>query len=51
MPYYAAKRKNMFIIGLDCQPQPYCFCRSMGADTATHGFDMFLTDMGDRYFL
>ena len=50
MPYYAAKRKNLFIIGLDCVPQPYCFCRSMGADTALHGFDMFLTDMGDQYF-
>ena len=51
MPYYAAKRKNMFIIGLDCTPQPYCFCRSMGADTALHGFDMFITDIGDRYFV
>ena len=50
MPYYAAKRKNVFIIGLDCIPQPYCFCRSMGADTALHGFDMFLTDMGEHYF-
>ncbi|MBI5641143.1 MAG: 4Fe-4S dicluster domain-containing protein [Nitrospirae bacterium] len=51
MPYYAVKRKNMFIIGIDCTPQPYCFCRSMGSDTALHGFDMFLTDLGDRYFV
>jgi sulfhydrogenase subunit beta (sulfur reductase) len=51
MPYYAAKRKNMFIVGVDCSPQPYCFCRSMGADTAMHGFDLFLTDIGDRYFV
>lgn len=51
MPYYAAKRKNMFIIGIDCRPQPYCFCRSMGADTVLHGFDLFLTDMGDKYFI
>ncbi len=50
MPYYAAKRMNMFIIGVDCRPQPFCFCRSMGADTVTHGFDLFLTDIGDRYF-
>lgn len=50
MPYYAAKRKNMFIIGVDCSPQPYCFCRSMGADTVLHGFDLFLTDIGDQYF-
>jgi sulfhydrogenase subunit beta (sulfur reductase) len=51
MPYYAAKRKNMFIIGLDCLPQPFCFCRSMGSDTALHGFDLFITDIGDRYFI
>ncbi|MBI5141594.1 MAG: 4Fe-4S dicluster domain-containing protein [Nitrospirae bacterium] len=49
-PYYASKRKNMFIIGTNCEPQPYCFCRSMGTDTALHGFDLFLTDIGDRYF-
>lgn len=51
MPYYAAKRKNSFIIGIDCEPQPYCFCRSMEADTVLHGFDMFVTDLGDRYFI
>ena len=51
MPYYAAKRKNMFIIGIDCRPQPFCFCRSMGADTVLHGFDLFLTDIGDKYFI
>ncbi len=50
MPYYAAKRKNMFIIGIDCAPQPFCFCRSMGADTALHGFDMFITDLGSKFF-
>lgn len=51
MPYYAAKRKNMFIIGTGCTPQPFCFCRSMGSDTALHGFDLFITDIGERYFL
>jgi len=51
MPYYAAKRKNMFIVGIDCDPQPHCFCRSMGSDTALHGFDMFITDIGDKYFV
>lgn len=50
MPHYAAKRKNMFIIGIECMPQPSCFCRSMGADAAMHGFDMFVTDIGDRWF-
>ncbi len=51
MPYYAAKRKNMFIIGVGCQPQPFCFCRSMQSDTVLHGFDMFLTDIGSQYFV
>ena len=51
MPYYAAKRRNMFIIGIGCTPQPFCFCRSMTSDSALHGFDMFLTDIGDRYFV
>jgi len=49
-PYYTAKRRNMFIVGLDCRPLPQCFCRSMGTDSALHGFDLFLTDLGDRYF-
>ncbi|OKY73640.1 MAG: hypothetical protein BM485_17645 [Desulfobulbaceae bacterium DB1] len=50
-PFYTAKRKNMFIIGIHCTtPQPFCFCRSMGTDSALHGFDMFLTDLGDDYF-
>ncbi|HHO47965.1 MAG TPA: hydrogenase [Desulfobacteraceae bacterium] len=50
-PYYAAKRRSTFIIGIDCVPQPQCFCRSMGADTVLHGFDMFLTDIGGDYFV
>lgn len=50
-PYYAAKRQNMFIIGVECDPQPFCFCRSMGTETVQHGFDMFMTDLGDSYFV
>jgi len=51
MPYYAAKRRNMFIVGIGCEPQPFCFCRSMGSDTVLHGFDMFITDLGNAYFV
>jgi len=50
-PYYVAKRKNMFIIGLECTPRPGCFCRSVGTDTVLHGFDMLLTDLGSFYFV
>lgn len=48
--YYLARRKNLFIIGLGCHPEPQCFCRSMGTDSAIHGFDLFLTELGDKYF-
>ncbi|MCF8057424.1 MAG: 4Fe-4S dicluster domain-containing protein [Desulfocapsa sp.] len=50
-PFYSSKRKNMFIIGVNCNPQSWCFCKSMGADTVYSGFDMFLTDLGDKYFV
>lgn len=51
MPYYAAKRQNAFIVGIGCEPQPFCFCRSMAADTVRHGFDLFITDLGEQYFI
>ncbi|MFH1287534.1 MAG: 4Fe-4S dicluster domain-containing protein [bacterium] len=50
-PYYAIRRKNTFIIGMDCDPKPFCFCRSVGAHTVQHGCDLFLTDIGDSYFV
>lgn len=48
---YQARRRQMFIIGHACQPTPACFCRSMGADFVRHGCDLFLTPMGDDYFV
>lgn len=50
-PYYISRRKNTFIIGIDHQPCRGGFCRSLGTDTADRGFDLFLTDLGDRYFV
>lgn len=50
-PYYASKRKNMFIVGIGCDPQPYCFCKDMGTDTAQTGFDMFLHETDGHYFV
>nr|MBF0220631.1 4Fe-4S dicluster domain-containing protein [Desulfobulbaceae bacterium] len=50
-PYYIGKRKSMFIIGINCTPEPQCFCQSMGTDTALHGFDLFITDIGEKYFV
>lgn len=50
-PYYISRRKNTFIVGIDHDPCEGGFCRSLGADIVTHGFDLFLTDLGDRYFV
>ena len=49
--FYAAKRAEMFIIGHSCQPTPACFCHAMGTDSVLHGCDLFLTPVGDDYFV
>jgi len=50
-PYYFARRRNTIIIGLDHEPLEDCFCRSMGTDVVSKGFDLFLTDIGEKYFV
>lgn len=50
-PYYFARRRNTVIIGLDHEPLEDCFCHSMNANVALSGFDLFLTDIGDKYFV
>jgi formate hydrogenlyase subunit 6/NADH:ubiquinone oxidoreductase subunit I len=50
-PYYISRRKNTFIVGIDHDPCRGGFCRSLGTDSVTHGFDLFFTDLGDRYFV
>ncbi len=50
-PYYISRRKNTFIVGIDHDPCQGAFCRSLGTDTVNRGFDLFLTDLGDRYFV
>jgi len=50
-PYYLSRRRNTFIVGIDHEPCEGGFCRSLGTDTVNRGFDLFLTDLGDRYFV
>lgn len=50
-PYYISRRKNTFIVGLDHMPLEDEFSRSMSSEVVMHGFDLFLTDLGDRYFV
>lgn len=47
---YRQRRHHTFIVGVDCCPTPHCFCKSLGCDRALHGYDLFLTDLGDNYF-
>jgi sulfhydrogenase subunit beta (sulfur reductase) len=50
-PYYKAMRESTLIIGISCMPSESCFCQAWGTDEANWGFDMFFTDLGDRYFV
>lgn len=50
-PYYISRRKNTFIVGIDHESCQGGFCSSLGTDTVFGGFDLYLTDLGDRYFV
>ncbi len=50
-PYYLAKRKNTFVIGMDHLPLPDCFCKSMNHHTISTGFNVFCSDIGENYYL
>ncbi len=52
-PNYLDKRRKAVIIGLNCQKpcDSYCYCRDMKTYNATEGFDLMLTDLGDKYFV
>ena len=49
--YYFAKRNQAIIVGLDCVPDEYCFCRSTGTDFVDSGFDLFLSDIDGSYLV
>lgn len=50
-PRYHSRRQNTVIIGLSCMPDENCFCHSMGTGFVDKGFDLFLTDLGDTFFV
>ncbi|MFH0964772.1 MAG: 4Fe-4S dicluster domain-containing protein [Planctomycetota bacterium] len=52
-PHYLERRKNALIIGLDCQCpcDDVSFCHDMRSLYVTEGYDLFLTDLGDRFFV
>jgi NAD-dependent dihydropyrimidine dehydrogenase PreA subunit len=51
--YYCARRRNTLFISIVCKtPDPTCFC--IGLQTGPYlerGFDIQLTDLGDRYLV
>lgn len=49
-PYYQARRDNTLIVGVSCSPTDTCFCNVWDTDEVHWGFDIFLTDLGDRYY-
>lgn len=48
---YQAKRQATVLIGVDCQPDEFCFCTSLGTDKAGNGFDLFLHQQDDAYLV
>jgi sulfite reductase subunit B len=49
-PNYIARRQNSLIIGVDClHPSAKSFSPCMGTNVAENGFDLLLTDIGNRY--
>jgi NAD(P)H-flavin reductase/NAD-dependent dihydropyrimidine dehydrogenase PreA subunit len=49
-PYYFEKRKKSVIIGVNIQNMSkWCFAPQMGCATIEYGYDLMLTDLGNRY--
>ncbi len=48
---YMSRRRNSLFVGVSCRPDKDCFCESVGSYVTDEGFDLFLVDIGDRYFV
>lgn len=44
---YLARREKTVIIGADCYPDRFCFCKSLGNMEAKEGFDIFLHKLSE----
>jgi sulfhydrogenase subunit beta (sulfur reductase) len=45
-PHYLARRRAATIVGMECMPDEYCFCTSVGSCETRQGADVFLTPIG-----
>src|SRR4030065_2183165 len=48
---YIAKRENLIVIGMDTEPAESNFSAAVGHDYAKEGFDLFMSDMGSKFFI
>ncbi len=48
---YRAKREATLLIGVDCIPDEFCFCTSLGTDRIANGFDLFLHKRDGHYLI
>ena len=49
-PWFAARERGT-IIGVDCQPDEYCFCPSVGTAESRKPCDLFLTRLPDGFLV
>jgi formate hydrogenlyase subunit 6/NADH:ubiquinone oxidoreductase subunit I len=50
-PNYLARREQTIVIGGDCLPDEYCFCKSLGNSEVESGFDLFLHALGKGFLV
>jgi len=48
---YRAKREATLLVGVDCTPDEFCFCPSLGTDRTASGFDLFLHRRDGHYLV
>jgi NAD-dependent dihydropyrimidine dehydrogenase PreA subunit len=48
---YIARREKLIVIGYDAEPSETNFALSMGAEYASKGFDLFISNLGSRNFI
>jgi formate hydrogenlyase subunit 6/NADH:ubiquinone oxidoreductase subunit I len=51
--HYLKRREKTLIVGIECLSpcDEHSFCKSMGTLTASEGYDLHLTDIGDAYMV
>jgi formate hydrogenlyase subunit 6/NADH:ubiquinone oxidoreductase subunit I len=48
---YIAKRQNLIVIGMDTEPAETNFALQMNAEYVKTGFDLFMTELSNKYFI